>query len=150
MKIRAAEIKDLEQLTRLFDGYRVFYRKSSNVNAAKQFLTERLERGDSEIYVAETEKDILVGFVQLYPLFSSTRMKRLWLLNDLFVDATFRGKGIAIELIERAKQLVRDTDACGMYLETEKSNTVGNRLYPKVGFKLNEVANFYEWSAADA
>ncbi|MEN0048878.1 MAG: GNAT family N-acetyltransferase [Bacteroidota bacterium] len=150
MNIRTVESKDLEQLTLLFDGYRIFYRKLADLAAARQFLSERLEKGDSEIYVSETEEGVLVGFVQLYPLFSSTRMKRLWLLNDLFVDPSFRGKGISIALIERAKQLVKDTDACGMYLETEKSNVIGNRLYPKVGFKLNEAANFYEWSIPDA
>ena len=146
MKVRGAMTSDLQQLAELFDGYRVFYRKESDVESAKQFLSDRLEQGDSEIYVCATEEGNLVGFTQLYPLFSSTRMKRLWLLNDLFVDSNFRGKGVSVMLIERAKQLVRDTSACGMFLETEKSNTIGNNLYPKTGFKLNDGSNFYEWN----
>jgi ribosomal protein S18 acetylase RimI-like enzyme len=31
-------------------------------------------------------------------------------------------------------------------LETAKSNIEGNRLYPKVGFELDEDHNYYEWS----
>jgi ribosomal protein S18 acetylase RimI-like enzyme len=146
MKIRNAKNQDLDQIANLFDEYRVFYRKVSNKNDAKQFLAERIENKDSEIFVCENEEDILMGFVQLYPLFSSTRMKKLWLLNDLYVNPKYRGKGISIKLIERAKKLVAESSACSMFLETEKSNLIGNNLYYKTGFKLNEGSNFYEWN----
>ncbi|MEM9547279.1 MAG: GNAT family N-acetyltransferase [Bacteroidota bacterium] len=147
MKIRATNPSDLDQLSHLFDGYRVFYRKTSDVEAAKKFISERLNNKDSEIYVCEMEDGLLSGFVQLYPLFSSTRMKRLWLLNDLYVNTEFRGEGISLLLIDRAKELVRDSGACGMFLETEKSNMIGNRLYPKAGFELNDGANYYVWDS---
>jgi ribosomal protein S18 acetylase RimI-like enzyme len=49
-------------------------------------------------------------------------------------------------LIDKAKELVEKSGACGMYLETEKSNLVGNNLYPKAGFELNNDSNFYEWN----
>ncbi len=88
----------------------------------------------------------MVGFVQLYPLFSSTRMEKLWLLNDLFVIPNFRGKGISVELINQAKQLVKQTGACGLMLETEKNNIIGNNLYLKTGFVLSEGSNYYEYS----
>ena len=145
MNIRKTTSADLNQLAQLFDGYRVFYRKNSDLDGAFSFLKERLEQKDSEIYVCEFEGK-LIGFVQLYPLFSSTRMKKLWLLNDLFVDSDYRGKGVSVQLIERAKQLVRDSNACGMFLETEKSNKIGNNLYPKTGFTFNEGSNFYDWN----
>jgi len=68
------------------------------------------------------------------------------LLNDLFVHPEFRGKGVAIELIQRAKALVLESKACGMFLETEKTNLIGNALYPKTGFVLNSDSNYYEWN----
>lgn len=146
MKIRKVEKSDLMQLSELFDGYRVFYRKESDIEGATAFLTERLEEKDSEIFVAENDGQKLAGFVQLYPLFSSTRMKKLWLLNDLYVNPEYRGQQVSKMLIERGKQLVKETAACGMFLETEKSNLIGNNLYPKTGFKLNEGSNYYEWN----
>lgn len=145
MRVRQATPSDLPQLTSLFDGYRVFYRKDSDPNGAQEFLSERMEAEDSVIYVCEDDQEQLTGFVQLYPLFSSTQMKRLWLLNDLYVDVRFRGKGCSVLLIDQAKELVRETQAAGMYLETEKTNDIGNALYPRTGFQLNSVANFYEW-----
>ena len=78
----------------------------------------------------------MVSF-QLYPLFSSTRVSKYWVLNDLFVASEYRGKGYSKLLIGKAKELVKDSNACGMMLETEKSNKIGNNLYPKTGFKIN-------------
>ena len=146
MKIRKANMQDIEQLTLLFDAYRVFYEKTSVIERAKQFLSERIVNNESEIFVAENNGKELTGFVQLYPLFSSTRMKRFWLLNDLFVTPEERGKGISIALIEKAKELCRTTNSCGMMLETAKTNNIGNNLYPKTGFEPDTEHNYYSWN----
>jgi ribosomal protein S18 acetylase RimI-like enzyme len=142
---RKATVTDLAQLAELFDQYRIFYHKDSDIPAAESFLKERIENKDSEIFVAE-ENGNLVGFVQLYPLFSSTRMKRYWLLNDLYVNQNYRGKGYSKELIENAKELAKSTNASGVLLETGKSNDIGNQLYPACGFELYDSVNFYEWT----
>ena len=146
MKYRKATPEDVDSLSELFDSYRKFYGKVTDLEGAKTFLKNRISNADSEIFVVENHATQLVGFVQLYPLFSSTRMKKYWLLNDLFVHPDFRGKGISIGLIDKAKALVKASKACGMYLETEKSNLIGNALYPKTGFELNTSVNFYEWN----
>ena len=146
MNYRNATPTDLDQLTELFDAYRMFYGKTTDLKGAKAFLNSRISNKDSEIFVAENAETKLIGFVQLYPLFSSTRMKKFWLLNDLFVHLESRGKGVSIALIDKAKELVLKSNACGMYLETEKSNLIGNNLYPKTGFELNTDSNFYEWN----
>ena len=105
----------------------------------------RIKNDESVIYVCELEDQTLVGFVQLYPYFSSTNLRRLWLLNDLFVHPKHRGKGISVQLIKRAQQLATETNAYALMLETGKDNDIGNKLYPKTGFKLYGDVNFYEW-----
>lgn len=145
--IREAVIEDIESLSQVFEGYRIWYNQKANLDGAVEFLTERLKNKESEIFVCEVEGEI-VGFTQLYPLFSSTRMKRIWLLNDLFVMEQHRGKGISIGLIDRAKKLVKDTGAFAMFLETDKTNDIGNQLYPRAGFELNTISNYYEWVAS--
>jgi len=145
MKIREADIKDLKELSLLFDAYRVFYKQNSNLEGAKDFMSERLSLKDSKIFVAE-EKDKLLGFVQLYPQFSSTQLKRAWLLNDLFVSPEARGQQLGVRLIERAKVLAVTTKSVGLMLETEKTNIIGNKLYPKTDFILDELHNFYYWN----
>ena len=140
MSIREATLNDLDALARLFDNYRIFYRKPPELTAAKKFLQQRITGKESVIFLAG--ENYAVAFAQLYPLFSSTRMKRLWLLNDLFVDPDFRGKGISKLLLSRCFQLARETNACGVMLETERDNMIANQLYRKTGFQLME-SNFY-------
>jgi GNAT superfamily N-acetyltransferase len=142
---RLATHYDVEELVALFDAYRVFYEKPSDLTGAVKFLTERLIRNDSTIFLAE-KNELPVGFVQLYPIFSSTRMKKLWLLNDLFVQPEFRGQGISVKLIEKAKEKARESGSCGLILETTKSNIIGNQLYPKTGFSLDTEHNYYSWN----
>lgn len=146
MIYRKVTIEDLNPISELFNAYRVFYKKENDVTAGKEFISDRIINNDSEIFIAENSDNEIIGFVQLYSLFSSTRMKKLWLLNDLFVDPKYRGKGVSVGLIDKAKELVIKTKACGMFLETEKTNIIGNNLYPKTGFKQNEGSNFYQWN----
>ena len=74
-------------------------------------------------------------------------MKPAWLLNDLYVNPIYRGKGVSVRLIDEAKELVRDTNSYGMMLETGRTNDIGNKLYPRSGFELDVDHNFYSWEA---
>ena len=94
MIVRQATINDLEQLSILFAQYRVFYGQSFEPDAAKLFLEERLNKEESVVFIA-TENEEVFGFTQLYPSFSSVGMKKIWILNDLFVAAGHRQKGVA-------------------------------------------------------
>jgi ribosomal protein S18 acetylase RimI-like enzyme len=142
--VRTAQNADLDAVAALFDAYRVWYEKPADLSGARTFLEARMLHNESVIFVAETE-GVLSGFTQLYPIFSSTRMKRLWLLNDLFVAAEYRGRGISKQLLDRAKQLAAETGACEVMLETQKTNTIGNNLYPSAGFELGTDVNWYHF-----
>ena len=81
--IHNATISDIEEVARLFDAYRVFYGKTSDIIMAKKFLSERIVSEESTILLAK-KNDKCVGFVQLYPFFSSVNASRLLVLNDLY------------------------------------------------------------------
>ena len=142
--IQKATKHDVEELSNLFDLYRIYYKKNSDIETAKSFLLERIQKKESIIFIATIENKI-VGFTQLYPIFSSLNMKRSWLLNDLYILEEYRGKGISKQLIDAAKQLAKETNAAWVMLETEKTNTVGNKLYLSSGFALYDKNNFYCW-----
>jgi ribosomal protein S18 acetylase RimI-like enzyme len=146
MTINKATIHDIEPLTVLFDEYRTFYQKESDLENTRAFLSERIGNSDSAIFVARSPEGTLMGFIQLYPLFSSIRMKKLWLLNDLYVNPAFRGLKASVMLIDHAKALASETNAAGLLLETAKSNTIGNNLYLKTDFVLDTDHNYYSWS----
>jgi GNAT superfamily N-acetyltransferase len=133
-----AERKDLEDVIPLFDEYREFYEKDSDHAAARAFLTERTERDESVIFVAYARSREPVGFTQLYPSFSSVSLKRLWILNDLFVRSNARRGGVARALLERARQHALETGAKGLILNTAVTNTPAQTLYESCGWKPDE------------
>jgi len=144
MCIQKATLKDLDSLAELFNFYRLFYKQESNIEGAKGFLKERLTNKESVIYIAFDKKQP-IGFVQLYPSYSSVSMKRSWILNDLYIKESARKKGFAKKLMIQAIDFVKETGANGILLETCNKNLPAQRLYEKIGFE-RETAYFYYYS----
>ncbi|WHY75166.1 GNAT family N-acetyltransferase [Neobacillus sp. WH10] len=144
MLIQKVTINELDSLTELFNLYRVFYNQKSDVNSARKFLTERILKEESVVFIALNGHESL-GFVQLYPSFSSVSMQRSWVLNDLFVKETARGQGVGEKLMKTAIEFAKETGAKGVLLETAKDNTTAQRLYEKIGF-IREGNYYYYFS----
>jgi GNAT superfamily N-acetyltransferase len=134
INIRQVTIDDAGLIAPLFNDYRIFYKQPSDIKAAKNFIEERLLKNESVIFLA-SDDDKAVGFTQLYPVFSSVSLKRAWILNDLFIDASARGKGIGALLLEAAKQLGRATDSKYLVLQTQDDNYAAQHLYNKNEWK---------------
>ncbi|MNW27288.1 Acetyltransferase (GNAT) family protein [compost metagenome] len=130
-----ATIHDLDDLVPLFDHYRSFYHQPSDVKAAREFLLARLEHAQSVVFIArDLSNNQAVGFTQLYPSFSSLSMKRVWVLNDLYVLEDCRRQGIAELLLEQARGLAVKTNAKGIELSTAPDNATAQALYQKQGY----------------
>lgn len=142
ISVRRATRDDLDALAVLFDAYRQFYAQSSDVPGARAFLAARLHDDESVIFIA-TAPDGAFGFTQLYPLFTSVGMRRLWLLNDLFVAADARRLGVASALMQAAHAHARDTGAAGVLLETQRTNHSAQALYRKLGYERNDSTEFH-------
>ena len=128
--VRKCTDADLSSLAVIFDKYRQFYRQESNVEAAEKFLRERFVGMESVVFIAVSEQDgQLLGFAQLYPLFSSVNMRSTWLLNDLYVDPAARRLGVGRSLLDASEEFGRQSGAIGIELETEKSNENAKALY---------------------
>ncbi len=140
MRIRKATGLDLDVLVPLFDSYRMFYRQLSDVDGARDFLRARFERKESIIFLAFAKAEstkthaLPIGFMQLYPLFSSVSMQPMLLLNDLFIHSDHRGTGAGTGLINEAKNLCRASNQKGLAIQTEKANPA-QHLYLREGFK---------------
>jgi ribosomal protein S18 acetylase RimI-like enzyme len=130
-----ASLDDLDALATLFNAYRVFYRQRSDPEAARAFLRERLQRGESVVFIARDggHRDAL-GFTQLYPMFSSVSASRIWVLNDLFVAPAARKRGVARALMDRAREFATETGALRLILETTEDNRAAQALYESLGY----------------
>jgi ribosomal protein S18 acetylase RimI-like enzyme len=132
--IRPATRADLTALAPLFDAYRVFYAQPSDLARARDFLSERFEHGDSALLLA-TDDGLAAGFVQLYPMFSSVRTRRLWILNDLFVASDARRHGVARALLDAARAFAHERGALRLELETTRDNAHAQALYRSAGWR---------------
>ncbi|QDT89268.1 GNAT family N-acetyltransferase [Gimesia algae] len=132
--IRQAVLSDLDALAPLFDSYRQFYGRASDITAAREFLLNRFQQEESVLFLASQEEKRL-GFTQLYPSFSSVSLARTFLLNDLFVIPEGRRKGIATRLLSVAADYARGVNAIRLSLSTEVTNATAQALYESAGWK---------------
>ncbi len=144
MFVRQATIADLDQLIPLFDAYRQFYQQPSDLPGARAFLAERIARDQSTILLAQDQAGAALGFTQLYPSFTSTRMQRIFILNDLYVAPEGRKQGVGKALLAAAVDYGRAQGAARLALSTAVDNLTAQSVYEANGW-ARETA-FYSYN----
>ena len=142
IQVRRAGPQDVPALAPLFDAYRQFYRQPADREASRRFLADRLVRNESVVFVAEYE-GAAVGFIQLYPLFSSVSLGRVYLLNDLYVPPTARRQGVGARLLEVAREWGEREGAHYLELSTAVDNPA-QLLYEGCGWRPDREFLYYE------
>lgn len=143
IEVLSATPADVGEIAPLFDAYRQFYGKLPDLEAARRFLFARLSKSESVVFFAR-HRGRAVGFLQLYPVFSSVSLARQWILNDLFVAPEARKLGIGHALMERSRQLGEESQANALTLETAADNHAAQRLYESLGWQRDD--QFYRYS----
>lgn len=131
--VRRASIQDLDRLVPLFDAYRQSYGQHSDLMVARQFLGDRLNRNESVVLVAEDDGGVAIGFVQLYPTFSSVLAAQMYVLSDLFVIPEARRRGVGTRLLTSAAETARAAGVVRLELATAIANVSAQRLYESLG-----------------
>ena len=147
MQIVRATERNIDEISRLFDRYRQFYNCEPDSILAAQYISDRIKREESVIFVATGDDDVAQGFVQLYPSFCSIEARKIIILHDLYVDAGCRKMGVGESLMNRAADYTREVSASRLDLLTAITNEPGQALYEKLGYK-KVLANFYAYSLA--
>lgn len=142
--IRQAVLADLDELTLLFDLYRQFQGCASDVAAARAFLLDRFNHGESVIFIAYIGNRP-IGFTQLYPSFSSVSLARTFTLNDLFVHEDARRMGIASKLLDAATDYAKQVGAIRVSLLATITNETAQALYAATGWKRDEQFYMYHF-----
>ncbi|MFB3162203.1 GNAT family N-acetyltransferase [Neobacillus sp. 179-J 1A1 HS] len=142
LTIRQAAIQDLSKLVPIFDDYREYFGQQKDPAAVNQFLFEKFEHLESVIFIAQLEDEV-VGFAQLYPVFSSLTLQRVWLLNDFFIAEEFRGSGVGKQLFARVKEYTLLTRSKGIEVSVEHTNKKAWAFWENQGFKMDEEFRYY-------
>ncbi|MFC4862399.1 GNAT family N-acetyltransferase [Pseudomonas sp. MAHUQ-62] len=148
MPVHAATFSDLDDLSSLFAGYLEFYQVPRPQTDIRAFLEQRLDRGDSTLFIARGDDGVALGFTQLYPFLSSLALAPAWLLSDLYVVPAARRQGVGEDLMNAARAHAEHTGACGIQLETAKTNLAGQALYERLGYVRDEIYFTYWLSLA--
>jgi GNAT superfamily N-acetyltransferase len=145
ISVRQAVLADLQVIAPLFDGYRQFYGRASDVGAAEAFLRERFDHGESIVFLAHAAQ-APVGFTQLYPSFSSVSLARVFILNDLFVVPGLRRSGVGTALLDAAVAHARSLGAVRVSLNTDVANTAAQAVYEARGWKRDSEYHAYHFA----
>ncbi|ESK36257.1 hypothetical protein P256_02564 [Acinetobacter nectaris CIP 110549] len=133
IKVIPANNSNIINIAKLFDKYRVFYKKKSDLDGAIEFIKGRFTKKEAFIFAAYLN-DMIVGFAQVYPSFSSINMEKIYVLNDLFIDENFRRFGAGKALIQHVKIFAQNNKVNTIVLETSSNNSTAKALYESFGF----------------
>lgn len=136
--VRQASVQDLDRLVPLFDAYRQFYKQPSDISIARRFLIDRMTHGGSIVLIAEESDGAIVGFVQLFPTFSSILAAPMYLLSDVFVVPAARRRGVGTVLMKAAVETARAGGAVRLELATAITNAPAQKLYEGLGWKRDD------------
>jgi ribosomal protein S18 acetylase RimI-like enzyme len=148
LTVRLAAAADLEELAALFDAYRCFYEQPSDPALARRFIAQRLERGESVVFVAASAANGLAGFCQLYPTWCSVTAAPIFVLSDLFVAEGARRGGVGRALMLAAQAHALRSGMARLDLTTARTNKRAQALYESLGWRRDEVFLTYNLDPA--
>jgi ribosomal protein S18 acetylase RimI-like enzyme len=139
MIIISIQAHHIKKASILFNEYRMFYNQPSDLEAAESFLSQRLAKKESLIFLAtdETETEPM-GFMQIYPSFTSVGLNAIYIVNDLYVPPQHRKKGVAHALLAKAQLSAVEARVRKIVLQTAITNTAAQTLYESCGYKKEE------------
>lgn len=140
---RLATLADLDAVAALFDAYRQFYDQPADRALARRFIEARLRRDESVVIVASNADGVIVGICQLYPTFCSVDAQPIYVLYDLYVDASARRSGAGSALLRAAEQIARDRGMSRLDLSTARTNTTAQSVYEALGWVRNDAFFVY-------
>jgi GNAT superfamily N-acetyltransferase len=134
--VRPVERADYAQWLLLWDGYNAFYGRSGPTALPEEITRTTWVRffdayEPVHALVAEYEKR-LVGLVHYLYHRSTITLGPTCYLQDLFTDASLRGRGVGKALIEAVYERAREGGALRVQWHTHETNATAMRLYDQV------------------
>jgi len=142
-KIINTEEKHIEEIGILFDLYRQFYKYESNLIESTNYIKDRINNNESTIFIAISDVNEAIGFVQLYETFGSLDLGKIVILYDLYVKADHRKNSIGRKLMIKSHEYAKKINAKRIQLSTATDNYIGQSLYESLGYVKDD--NFYTY-----
>jgi ribosomal protein S18 acetylase RimI-like enzyme len=126
----------LDALARLVPQLRISFPRLTRDDVAALLSSEA-----TSLLTARDDAGEIIGMLTLivYRVPTGKRAR----IEDVVVDESARGRGVAVELVQRALDLARQKGADGVALTSNSRREAANRLYQKVGFKKWETNVYF-------
>ena len=136
LTVRPITKQDYDQWIPLWNGYNAFYKRSGPTALDPEITQTTWNRffDESEpvhALVAELDRK-LVGLAHYLFHRSTSAIRPVCYLQDLFTSGDLRGKGIGRALIEAVHLKAREAGSSRYYWLTHETNETARKLYDKV------------------
>lgn len=135
-EIRAVRRADYDGWRPLWDGYNAFYGRSGETalpEAITQATWERFFDAAEPVHALVAEREgRVVGLTHYLYHRSTTSLRDVCYLQDLFTASELRGLGIGRRLIQGVYDAAQAAGCSRVYWQTHVTNRPGRALYDKV------------------
>ena len=136
-RVREEDLPDLLPLMRAYcDFYGVAPSDEGLLSLSRALLSDPLREGVQ--LLARDGDGAAVGFATVFWSWSTLNAARTAVMNDLYVDPSARGTGLADALIDACRAQARDHGAVWLGWQTAKDNARAQRVYDRVGGERSE------------
>lgn len=123
---------DREAWGRLFREYGVFYQTSFDDDVLDGVWTWLMDAAHPVAALVATDDGIVVGFAHYRSLPDTFTAAHGWFLDDLYVDPSQRGRGLATALIDAVAAACTAAGGGTLRWITAESNTTAQRVYDRI------------------
>jgi len=92
-----------------------------------------------------TEGEAPIGYIVLTLGYSLQYRGRDGFIDELYIEASHRGKGIGSEAVKFVEEASRELGVNALHLEVERGNEGGRALYSKNGFEGHDRYLMTKW-----
>jgi len=132
--VRPAEAEDRPQLLQLIKGYFAFYRTPFPAESKMEAMLDLLDQDPTRGVQLVAEADgRLQGFASLYACFDTLVADRILVMNDLYVDPSFRNGGIGAALFDASLAYATASGYARLDWVTAEDNRDAQRFYDRHG-----------------
>jgi len=100
----------------------------------REQLPRRLQQRDDAVVILAFASDEAIGLTIAFEGFSTFAARPLLNIHDIIVTQPYRGRGIALQMLQRVEHIAAQRDCCKLTLEVLAGNVVAQSAYRKFGF----------------
>jgi GNAT superfamily N-acetyltransferase len=142
-EVRRAVPGDHGELLALMRLYCDFYGTYPSDDSLLELISSLLDNPREGVQLLAREGENAIGFATIYWTWSSTRAKRIGVMNDLYVLREVRGSGVADALVRACREECRANGASRLEWQTAPGNTRAQAFYDRLGATREEWIDYW-------